>query len=370
LHIHTQHVWRTPQSQTILRTEVCLQYAITYIHKTNIIVDCSLGTVNIIVALRLLSSMLGYEPWRFCLAATSLEPRSELQHCIASNGISNIPTPSDMASTTSSAPTCPVLKGPLNFTIWNIHIRSVLSEKQVLGVVTGTDLKPADPPAISTTSKSASGSKSADPGSISITSSTSKISYSDMWEARDEKATGLIQRFLSNSILLSIRNKKSAKELYDSIVRRYNEMNVITTTFHALSDLISLKYKGSPSTKSMSEHTASFYTLNNCLTSLGYQFHEDLLLLLLLKSVPDNENWRTLKTAITGSVTDGSKLKVEEVESKLAAHAASLQRTNESASQESGGASVESALKVSKTKRKSFFCKLHGENFSHNTPEC
>jgi hypothetical protein len=52
---------------------------------------------------------------------------------------------------------------------------------------------------------------------------------------------------MSDSILLSIGTKEVAKELYDAIVRRYNETNVVTTAFHALGDLISLKYEGTPS---------------------------------------------------------------------------------------------------------------------------
>jgi hypothetical protein len=126
---------------------------------------------------------------------------------------------------------------------------------------------------------------------VALTATTlSKSSYSDTWEAQNKKATSLIQRYLSDSILLSIRNKDTAKELYDAIVRQYNETNVITMAFHALTDLVSLKYAGPLSAKSMSKHTASFHTNNNCLTSLGYKFHDDLLPLLLLKSIPDDEN--------------------------------------------------------------------------------
>jgi hypothetical protein len=154
-----------------------------------------------------------------------------------------------MSSATSFAPTCPTLEGPSNFTIWNIRIRGVLSEKQVLGIIMGTDPKPVTPSSIST---------AATMSSASTAMILSKSSYSNTWEARNEKATGLIQCYLSDSILLSIGNKDTAKELYDAIVRRYNETNVVTTAFHALTDLVSLKYVGPPSAKSMSEHTASF----------------------------------------------------------------------------------------------------------------
>jgi hypothetical protein len=65
------------------------------------------------------------------------------------------------------------------------------------------------------------------------------------------------------------------------------------------------------------------------------------------------------------------KLKLETVESKLTAHAADLEKANESTNPpEVTATSVESALKVSKAKKTKFFCKLHGNNLSHNTPDC
>jgi gag-polypeptide of LTR copia-type len=267
-----------------------------------------------------------------------------------------------MSSATSSNPPCPILEGPSNFTIWNIRIKGVLSKKQVLGVVTGTDPKLTAPSSISTAAAT---------GSASTSSSISKTGYSDTWEARNEKALGLIQCYMSNSILLSIGTKEVAKELYDAIVRRYNETNVVTTAFHALGDLISLKYEGTPSAKTMSEHTAKFLASKNRLTTLGYTLHDDLLPLLLLKSVPDDENWRTLKTAITGSVVDGSKLKLETVESRLESHATELQRIHEATNlPDTPSANVESALKASKLSKRKFYCKLHRNNLLHNTPEC
>ena len=162
-----------------------------------------------------------------------------------------------------NAPTtsiCPTLEGPSNFTIWNIRIRGALSEKQVLGVVTGTDLKPS-PPSTTLTTKSTT---------TSTTSvATVKTTYNDTWDVRDEKATGIIQWYLSDNILLSIGSKASAKELYDAIVKRYNETNVVTTAFHTLANLVSLKYELPPSPKSMSEHTASFLAHSNRLSMLG-----------------------------------------------------------------------------------------------------
>jgi hypothetical protein len=78
-----------------------------------------------------------------------------------------------------------------------------------------------------------------------------------------------------------------------------------------------------------------------------------------------------LKTAITRPVADGLKLKLETVESKLAAHAANLEKANESANPpEVTATSVESTLKVSKVKKTKFFCKLHRNNLLHNTPDC
>jgi len=52
-------------------------------------------------------------------------------------------------------PNCPILEGPSNFQIWSICIKGALSEKQVLGIVTGIDTKP--PPPTTSTSASATG---------------------------------------------------------------------------------------------------------------------------------------------------------------------------------------------------------------------
>ena len=116
------------------------------------------------------------------------------------------------------------------------------------------------------------------------------MSYNDTWEAQDERATGIIQRYLSDNILLSIDTKDSAKQLYNAIVKRYNETNMVTTAFHALTTLVSMKYDSVPSSKSMSDHIATFLSSSNQLTSLGYPLPEDLLPLLLLRSIPDNKD--------------------------------------------------------------------------------
>ena len=94
---------------------------------------------------------------------------------------------------------------------------------------------------------------------------------------------------------------------------------------------------------------------------LGYIFPNNLLPLLLLKSIPDDDNWKTLKTAVMGSVPDRQKLNLSTVETKLAAHAANLQKTQETTnSPETQSTGAESTLKVSKNDKQKLFCKLHG----------
>jgi len=103
---------------------------------------------------------------------------------------------------------------------------------------------------------------------------------------------------------------------------------------------------------------------------LGYIFPNNLLPLLLLKSIPDDDNWKTLKTAVMGSVPDRQKLNLSTVETKLAAHAANLQKTQETTnSPETQSTGAESTLKVSKNDKQKLFCKLHS-TCAHTTKDC
>ena len=98
--------------------------------------------------------MRGYEPWSLLIKTP--QPRRLKR----SKAPQTYPIAQKMAGE-DQQPNCPILEGPSNFQIWSIHIKGALSEKQVLGVVTGTDTK--QPTQATSTSISAAGRSSKKP---------------------------------------------------------------------------------------------------------------------------------------------------------------------------------------------------------------
>ncbi|KIJ14662.1 hypothetical protein PAXINDRAFT_12492 [Paxillus involutus ATCC 200175] len=85
-----------------------------------------------------------------------------------------------------------ILTGPNNYEIWKVRISAKLRVEKVFGVVSGTDIKPAP--------------------STLITSSDIRE-----WQERDEKAHGIIQIRISDSLLMKTRNEPSSKELLHGV---------------------------------------------------------------------------------------------------------------------------------------------------------
>src|SRR4030081_2660272 len=101
-----------------------------------------------------------------------------------------------MPSTNSDNIACPVLTGPNEFQVWKLRIIAKLRCKKGIHVVTGAELKPSTP--ITTTT----------------TATTSASSYDD-WETQDEKALGIIQEYILNTLLLKTAACTTSKELFD-----------------------------------------------------------------------------------------------------------------------------------------------------------
>ncbi|KIJ10562.1 hypothetical protein PAXINDRAFT_39181, partial [Paxillus involutus ATCC 200175] len=93
-----------------------------------------------------------------------------------------------------------ILTGPNNYEIWKVRISAKLHVEKVFGVVSGTDIKPAP--------------------STLITSSDIRE-----WQEHDEKAHGIIQIRISDSLLMKTRNEPSSKELFDALVKFHETPN-------------------------------------------------------------------------------------------------------------------------------------------------
>lgn len=93
--------------------------------------------------------------------------------------------PSDIVQTAE------ILTGPENFPLWKVKVIRTLRSNRVYGVISGTTGKPT----------------------LTSTNAADVLE----WEARDEKAHGIIQEWLSDPLLLKTEACGSAKELWEKL---------------------------------------------------------------------------------------------------------------------------------------------------------
>ncbi|KAI0740361.1 hypothetical protein C8Q76DRAFT_607912, partial [Earliella scabrosa] len=151
-----------------------------------------------------------------------------------------------MADSSDKSVNCPVLTGADNFQIWKIRIRAALQRAGVYGIVTGSE------PAPST--------------STTIYPSTSGVpSDIAQWNVRAEKALGIIVDHISDAIALKYEHLDKAKDLFDAIVKEYQDTNVGVSAFYAWVSLANARWDG---TSSMSDHIGTLTAANRKLTAL------------------------------------------------------------------------------------------------------
>ena len=97
-----------------------------------------------------------------------------------------------LESTNSDGTMCPTLTGPNNYEIWKIQITVKLHREKVLGIVLGTDAKPGAVPGSTTSATRATISTIVTPDPKDVRK----------WTERDEKAHGIIQDHISDSLLI------------------------------------------------------------------------------------------------------------------------------------------------------------------------
>jgi hypothetical protein len=96
--------------------------------------------------------------------------------------------------------TCPVLTGPNNYQIWKIRISIELHKQKVLGMVTGVYACPT-------------GGK---PTSKEVRK----------WQEHDEKAHSIIQKYISDTILLKTQQHTESKVLFEAIIKLFKSLNL------------------------------------------------------------------------------------------------------------------------------------------------
>ncbi|MCO5610121.1 hypothetical protein L7F22_064356 [Adiantum nelumboides] len=123
----------------------------------------------------------------------------------------------------------------------------------------------------------------------------------DQWEELDARARATIWLHLRESIFLTIMDKTTAFELWDSLCLAWDGKSASNKVF-LMKKLMRLSMKEG---SSVSSHLNEFNALYLQLTSKGLNFNDEMKVSFLLCSSP--VSWDTFNTAISNS-TDGGKL--------------------------------------------------------------
>ncbi|KAJ6494613.1 hypothetical protein C8R47DRAFT_1011596, partial [Mycena vitilis] len=124
-----------------------------------------------------------------------------------------------MATTT---PTTPVLDGPANYNLWKIRMNGEFAREKVSLIISGEDTALTQAAAESAASSS----------------STVSAIYGVA------RARGIIHKFISDSILMSVAHISGAKETWDEIVKIHEKVNVGATAFFTLLSMLDTKWDG------------------------------------------------------------------------------------------------------------------------------
>ena len=126
-------------------------------------------------------------------------------------------------STNSDGTTCPTLTRPNNYEIWKLWITVKLRREMVLGIVLGTNAKPRAVPGSTTSTTGAT------------ISTIVTLDPEDVWKwtEQDEKAHGIIQDHISDSLLIKTQSHTTAKDLYGVLVELHEDAH-LASTLHLL----------------------------------------------------------------------------------------------------------------------------------------
>ncbi|KAJ7260422.1 hypothetical protein B0H12DRAFT_985671, partial [Mycena haematopus] len=161
-------------------------------------------------------------------------------------------------------PTTPVLEGPTNYNLWKIRMEGEFAREKVSLIISGEDTAATQ--------------------AAAETAATSAIR--DSFRVRDARARGIIHKFVSDSILMSVAHIPGAKE----------------TDFDA--------------------HIAKIRTGNLRMTSMARAVDDEFLGWILLKSLPETAQWRAFVSQTVNHVPDGGKLSFAGTEARIKAEIA------------------------------------------------
>ncbi|KAJ7461309.1 hypothetical protein B0H11DRAFT_1736178, partial [Mycena galericulata] len=145
---------------------------------------------------------------------------------------------------TQPVSTTPILEGAANYSLWKLRMEGEFAREKVSLIISGED-----------TAATQSAAEAA---------ATSAIR--DSFRVRDDRARGIIHKFISDSILISVGHLKGAKETWDFIVAAHEKVNVAATAFFTLVSMLDTKWDG---TSDFDAHVAKIRTGNLRLTGMS-----------------------------------------------------------------------------------------------------
>ncbi|KAH6908571.1 hypothetical protein BKA70DRAFT_1103528 [Coprinopsis sp. MPI-PUGE-AT-0042] len=225
---------------------------------------------------------------------------------------------------------CPVLRGPENFDLWLVRIRGELQERKCSSVIKFAKKK-----------GKASVEDVADPDA-------SPFAYDNLptraerlaAQEREEKARGVLMRFISNRLAMDVGHLETAQEIYDKLVEIHQGSNVGLIGFHAYKKLSQMKWDGAYDT--FDDHVSGLQFQHNKLSNLGLGFPQLFLAYTLLDSPPEGDPWDSYATTALTTVAaanggSADKISFHDISNQLAA--VNLRR-------KSSGDAIETALKA------------------------
>jgi hypothetical protein len=127
------------------------------------------------------------------------------------------------------------------------------------------------------------------------------------WEVIDRKALGKIGLILEALVAFNISKEKTTKELMDTLDKLYETPSTSNKVF-LMKRLFNMKMSEGGS---IAYHLNEFNMVNNQLSSVKVDFHDEVRDLLIFFSLP--ESWNGLFMAISNYVSSSNTLKFDDV---------------------------------------------------------
>ncbi|KZP33893.1 hypothetical protein FIBSPDRAFT_943003 [Athelia psychrophila] len=259
---------------------------------------------------------------------------------------------------------CPVLRSVDKWPLWKMRIRSKFDAAGVTGFAYGEVLHYS-----SQVSSQTSSSASAIYPSIYPSISTQVSHSRDTWEARDRKAISIIQDHLDDTLAIEFMDAKTSKDLMSSLTLKFEGTNTGPRAFLAFKGLVDTKWDGK---EEISELVSRLRVYQHTLTALGFPLDDTIYMSVLLYTLPDTPENAQLWSTITSSVAKNDVLTFAHVEAHFTTNAL-ICAAGKPSSPSSTAASSEAALNAAPSRlsqASKFYCSLHKDNASHNTPDC